>query len=75
VDALVACKHKLVYDQKLDGLVFEHIGLWALLNTPLPFAKQVKKFVQKDAKLFAISVHKPIYQSMNDNGINEMSQP
>jgi hypothetical protein len=44
----------------------------ALLNTPLLSTKQVKKFVQRDAKLFTINVHGPINESMNENGINEM---
>jgi len=41
VDAWVACKCKLVCNTKLDGLAFELRGVRALLNTPLPFIKQV----------------------------------
>ncbi len=72
MDAWVACKHKLICDTKLDGLVFEFIDVRTLLNTLLPFVKQIKKCVQRDAKLFARSVHEPINESVNENGINEM---
>ncbi len=72
MDAWVVCKHKLICDTKLDDLVFKLIGVRTLLNTLLPFAKQIKKCVQRDAKLFTISVHEPINESMNENGINEM---
>jgi hypothetical protein len=44
----------------------------ALLNTPLLSIKQVKKFVQRDAKLLTINVHGPVNEFMNENGINEM---
>jgi hypothetical protein len=43
----------------------------ALFNTPLLFVKQVLICVQRDAKLFTISVHKPINEFVNENGTNE----
>ncbi len=72
LDKLVACKCGLVYCIKLDGFIFELIGLWALLDTPLLSAKQFKKWVQKDENLFTISVHKPINELVNEDGLNEM---
>jgi hypothetical protein len=72
VDAWVVCKCKLVCDTKLDGLAFEFIGVQTLFNTLLPFAKQIKKCVQRDVKWFTINVHEPINESVNENGINEM---
>jgi len=55
----------------LDGSTFELIGMQTLFITPLFFVKQVFKCVQKDAKLFTISVHEPINEFMNENGTNE----
>jgi hypothetical protein len=72
MDAWVACKCRLVYDTKFDGLTFELINMQALYNTLLLYVKQVKKYVQKDAKLFNICVHGPINESVDENGINEM---
>lgn len=71
MDAWVTCKCRLVCDTKLDCSTFELIGMQTLFNTPLLFVKQVFKCVQRDAKLFTISVHEPINEFMNENGTNE----
>ncbi len=68
VDTLVVCKRGLVYCIKPNGFIFELIGI----STPLFSIKQLKKWVQKDEKLFTISVHKPINEPVNEDGLNEM---
>jgi hypothetical protein len=69
MDAWIGCKPKLVCDTKFDGLAFELIGVQTLFNTPLFCVKQIKKCVQRNAKLFTINVHEPINESVNENGI------
>jgi hypothetical protein len=72
MDALVACKGGLVHRTKPNGSTFECTSMQTLPDTPLFFAKQFKKWVQNDEKLFTISVHEPINEPMNEDGLNEM---
>jgi len=74
MDALVACKGGLVYYTKPNGFAFELTNMQTLPITPLLFAKQFKKWVQNDKKLFTISVHEPINEPVNEDGLNEMAK-
>ncbi len=72
--AWVMCKCRLGYGTKLDDSIFELISMQTLLDTLLFFPKQFLKFIQRDGKLFIISVHKPINEPINGNGMNEMAE-
>jgi hypothetical protein len=72
MDALVVCKGGLVYCTKLNGFSFELTSMRTLPDTLLLSTKQFKKWVQNDEKIFTISVHKPINEPVNEDGLNEM---